>query len=76
MQLIVAAHLFVWTGVGDALAAVLPPNIIAAGVHVFDEFFAGTAAVHGLIDVIHQLELPALALDRRPVFAGAHSLFF
>ena len=74
MQAVIPALHFVWTGVSDALAAVLPPNTVAAGVHVSDEILAGAAAVHGLVDSIHQLEFPTFALDRRPVFAAAEPL--
>ena len=76
VKAVIPALHFVGTGVGDALAAVLPPNAVAHGVHSSDEILAGTAAVHGIIDRAHQPKLPTVTLDRGAVFAGTHAFLF
>ena len=74
MQPVSTAFQIVRAGVSDALAVVLPANTVALGVHIFNELFAGTAAVHGVINGVHQLEFPAFALCRRAVFPAGHTL--
>lgn len=62
----------VWAGKGDVLSFLRPADFIAGAVHQLDKILLIRACLHGFADVVHQLELPALALLRRPVLTGGH----
>ena len=57
--------------VGDVLPGVRPAHVIALTPHQPDELLAVSRIEHALVYDVHQTELPALSLHRRPVFSGA-----
>ena len=62
------------TGEGDVLPFIRPLDFIAPAFHLPDEFFLVPADLHGLGHIVHQPELPALALCGDPVLPAAHPL--
>ena len=62
------------TGEGDVLPFIRPLDFIAPALHLTDEFFFITADLHGLGHIVHQPELPALALFGDPVLPTTHPL--
>ena len=64
----------VGTGKGDVPPFIRPPDFVAFAFHEDDEILPAPALLHGVTDVVHQPELPALALLRRPPFSGRHLL--
>ena len=62
------------TGEGDVLPFIRPLDFIAPALHLTDEFFFITADLHGLGHIVHQTELPALALGGDPILPAAHPL--
>ena len=62
------------TGEGDVLPFICPFNFIAPAIHLPDEFFFIAAGLHGLGHIVHQPELPALALGGDPILPAAHPL--
>ena len=64
----------VGTGEGDVLPLLRPPDFVAPAFHKDDEVFLAPAFLHGVTDVVHQTELPALALLCRPPFSGGQLL--
>ena len=64
----------VGTGEGDVLPFLRPLDFIAFSLHEDDEILFALALLHDVTDVVHQTELPALALLRRPPFSGRHFL--
>ena len=64
----------VGTGEGDVLPLLRPPDFVAPAFHKDDEVFLAPAFLHGVTDVVHQTELPALALLCRPPFSGRQLL--
>ena len=60
----------VGTGEGDVLPLLRPPDFVAPALHEDDEVLFALALLHGVTDVVHQTELPALALLCRPPFSG------
>lgn len=73
MQLAVAALHAVRRGVGNALAAALPADSIAIGLHQRNEFRAATSISHTLIHRVNQPQLPALSFKRGVIFSAAHA---
>lgn len=69
MQLDASALFAVGAGVGDILSILCPGHTIAPFLHFLDKGFLVRALLHGFANVIHQLELPAFAADRRAVFS-------
>ncbi len=69
-----SALLSVGTGEGDVLPLIRPLNFVAFSLHEDDEILLAPALLRGVTDVVHQAELPALALLRRPPFSGGHLL--
>ena len=64
----------VGTGEGDVLPLLRPPDFVAPALHEDDEVLFALALLHGVTDVVHQTELPALALLCRPPFSGGQLL--
>ena len=64
----------VGTGEGDVLPFLRPPDFVAPALHKDDEVLLAPALLHGVTDVVHQTELPALALMCSPPFSGGHLL--
>ena len=64
----------VGTGEGDVLPFIRPLDFISPALHLLDKFFLVAADLHGLGHIVHQPELPALALCGDPVLPAAHAL--
>ena len=62
------------TGEGDVLPVLCPLDFITPALHLPDEFFLVAADLHGLGHIVHQPELPALALGGDAVLPAAHPL--
>jgi hypothetical protein len=62
----------VGTGEGDVFPFCCPLDFIAFALHEDEEILFGSAFLHGIADVVHQPELPALPLLCRPPFPGSH----
>ena len=62
------------TGEGDVLPFIRPLDFITPALHLPDEFLFVTADLHGLGHIVHQPELPTLALCGDPVLPAAHPL--
>ena len=63
-------------GVGDVLPTVRPANLVTLALHQGEELVFGGGISHALVDVVHQPELPALALGGGAVFPAAYPLLF
>ena len=74
VQATVPALHSIGTGEGDVLPFIRPLDFIAPALHLPDEFFLVSADLHGLGHIVHQPELPALALCGNPVLPAAHPL--
>jgi hypothetical protein len=74
VQATVPALHSIGTGEGDVLPFIRPLDFIAPALHLSDEFLFVTADLHGLGHIVHQPELPALALCGDPVLPAAHPL--
>ena len=62
------------TGEGDVLPFVCPLDFVSFSFHEDDEILFTLAFLHGITDIVHQPELPALPFLRRPPFSGGHFL--
>ena len=58
------------TGESDILPFICPLDLGAFAFHEDDEILFALAFLHGITDIVHQTELPALPLLRRPPFPG------
>ena len=74
MQTVIPALHSIGTGEGDVLLLSRPLDFIAPALHLPDEFFLTPADLHGLGHIVHQSELPALALGGDAVLPVAHAL--
>ena len=74
VQATVPALHSIGTGEGDVLPLIRPLDFITPALHLPDEFFLVPADLHGLGHIVHQPELPALALCGDPVLPAAHPL--
>ena len=74
VQATVSALHSIGTGEGDVLPFIRPLDFIAPALHLPDEFFLVPTDLHGLGHIVHQPELPALALCGDPVLPAAHPL--
>ena len=72
VQATVPALHSIGTGEGDVLPIICPLDFIAPAIHLPNEFFFIAAALHGLGHIVHQPELPTLALGGNPVLPAAH----
>ena len=68
MQTVSPALFSVGTDERDLRPRIGPYHFVALALHKSDEVLLAPALFHGLPDVVHQLELPALALLRRTPF--------
>ena len=64
----------VGTGEGDVLPFVCPPDFVAFSLHEDEEVLLAPALPHGVTDVVHQTELPALAFLCGTPFSGRQLL--
>jgi hypothetical protein len=62
----------VGTGEGDVFPCIRPLDFVALALHEDKEILFGSAFPHGIADVVHQPELPALPLLCCPPFPGSH----
>ena len=74
VQTVISALHSIGTGEGDVLPFIRPLDFIAPALHLPDEFFLVSADLHGLGHIVHQPELPTLALGGNPVLPAAHPL--
>ena len=74
MQLVATAFHPVGTGVGDVFPFVAPPDLIAPPLHLADEILPAHTGFHGLPDVVHEPDFPALTFPGGTVFSGGHFL--
>ena len=74
VQATVPALHSIGTGEGDVLPFIRPLDFITPALHLPDEFLFVPADLHGLGHIVHQPELPALALGRNPVLPTTHPL--
>ena len=68
MQTVSPALFSVGTDERDLRPCIGPDHFVTLALHKSDEVLLAPALFHGLPDVVHQLELPALALLRRTPF--------
>lgn len=61
-------------GEGDVLPFVCPLDLVSFSFHEDDEILFALTFLHGITDIVHQPEFPALPLLRRPPFSGGHFL--
>ena len=62
------------SGVGDALSAIRPADIIAFAAHQRNELLPAADVPHTLVDGVHQTELPALSSGCGVVLRPRHRL--
>lgn len=62
------------TGEGDVHPFLCPLDFVALALHQKNEIFLTGAELHGLTDVVHQPEFPALTFLRCTVFPSRHLL--
>lgn len=74
MQTASSALSSVGTGEGDILPLLRPPDFIAFSLHEDEEVLLAPALLHGITDVVHQTELPALAFLCGTPFSGRQLL--
>ena len=60
----------VGTGEGNVFSFVCPEDLVALFLHEGDETLTASTLLHGFSDMVHQTELPALALLCCPVLSG------
>ena len=71
MQFDTSALFAIGAGVGVILSILCPGHTIAPFLHFLNKGFLVRTALHGFADVIHQLKLPAITANGRPVFSCA-----
>ncbi len=64
----------VGAGEGDILPFLRPLDFVALAFHQKNEIIFTQTVLHGISDIVHQAELPALTLLRRSVLTGGHLL--
>ena len=74
MQITSSALHSVRTGEGDIPSSIFPSDLVAFSLHQDDEILTAAAFLHGISDIVHQTEFPALPLLRCPPFSGGHLL--
>ena len=74
MQFTVPAPHALRGGVGDVLAAALPADSVALGLHQGNESVFVGGVFYALVDGVHEPQLPALPLERRVVFRTVHAV--
>ena len=74
MQAATPALHSVGTGEGNILPFICPLDFVSFSFHEDDEILFALTFLHGIADIVHQAEFPALSLLRRPPFSGGHFL--
>ncbi len=74
MQAASSALFSVGTGEGNVLPFLCPLDFVSLPFHEKDEIIFIQTFLHGVPNVVHQPELPTLALLRRSVLTGGHLL--
>ena len=74
MQTTTSALHSVGTGEGNILPFIRPFDFVSFSFHEDDEILFALTFLHGITDVVHQPELPALPFLRCPPFSGRHFL--
>ena len=74
MQTASSALHSIGTGESDILPFICPLDFVSFSFHEDDEIFFALTFLHGITDIVHQPEFPALPLLRRPPFSGGHFL--
>lgn len=74
MQTASSALHSVGTGEGNVLPFICPLDLVSFSFHEDDEILFALTFLHGIRDIIHQPELPALTFLRCPPFSGGHLL--
>ena len=74
MQTASSALHSIGTGEGDVFPFLCPLDFVSFSFHEDDEVLFALTFLHGITDIVHQTELPAFSLLRRPVFSGGHFL--
>ena len=74
MQTASSALHSIGTGEGDVLPFRCPLDFVSFSFHEDDEILTAATFLHGIADIVHQPELPALPFLRRPPFPGGHFL--
>ena len=74
MQILSSALHSIGTGESDILSSILPSNFVAFSLHEENKILTAAAFLHGIGDIVHQTELPALTFLRSPPFTGRHLL--
>ena len=70
MQFNASALFAVGAGVGDIFPVFRPGHTVAPFLHFLDKGFLVRASLHGLADVIHQLEFPTLTANGGTILSG------
>ena len=74
MQTASSALHSIGTGESDILPFICPLDFVSFSFHEDDEILFALAFLHGIADIVHQTEFPALPLPRCPPFSGGHLL--
>ena len=74
MQTASSALHSIGTGESDILPFICPLDFVSFSFHEDDEILFALTFLHGIRDIIHQPELPALTFLRCPPFSGGHLL--
>ena len=74
MQTASSALHSIGTGESDILPFICPLDFVSFSFHEDDEILFALTFLHGIADIVHQTEFPALPLPRCPPFSGGHLL--
>ena len=74
MQTASSALHSIGTGEGNVFPFIRPLDFVSFSFHEDDEILFALTFLHGIRDIIHQPELPALTFLRCPPFSGGHLL--
>lgn len=74
MQTASSALHSIWTGEGNVFPLICPLDFVSFSFHEDDEILLALTFLHGITDIVHQPELPALPFLCRPPFSGGHLL--
>lgn len=74
MEFVAAAFHSSRGDVGDVFSLASPDHVVATFTHGLAEILLGTGDTHTLVDGVHHLQFPALALDGGAVLPAAHAV--